>query len=69
MALWRQNEKLTLKLIKENTNRELMIKLNKMRKRLNKNYRFVLLQMFPGVSRSKVALWLNKIRKSALNET
>ena len=54
MALWRQNEKLTLELIKENTNRELMIKLNKMRKQLNKNYRFVILQMFPGLSRARI---------------
>jgi lipopolysaccharide biosynthesis glycosyltransferase len=68
MALWRQNEKITLELLKKNTDREFMIKLNKMRKQLDKDYRFVILQMFPGVSRSKVALWLNKIRKRAFNE-
>jgi lipopolysaccharide biosynthesis glycosyltransferase len=68
MALWRRNEKLTLEIVKENTDREIMLKLNKMRNQLNKNYRFVILQMFPKVSRSKIALWINNVRKTYLSE-
>jgi lipopolysaccharide biosynthesis glycosyltransferase len=68
MRLWHENEKRTLNLIRKRTDPETTLKLKIMRKKLDKNYRFVIIQMFPKLGKSKFAQTLNLLRKKILNE-
>jgi lipopolysaccharide biosynthesis glycosyltransferase len=68
MELWRKNERRTLVLIRNETDQNLYDRLHIMRKKSDKNYRFIIIQLFPRVSRSKLALKLNCLRKRILNE-
>ena len=68
MRLWRDNEKRTLELLEKHSDPELLYKLRILRKNLDKNYRFVIVQLFPRISKSKLALALNVIRKRIRHE-
>jgi len=65
MQLWRKNEVQTMRILSKQVDRETFRKILQMKKILNKDFRFVVIQIFPSITRSKLLIRLNDMRKNS----